>query len=168
MEENKLDELHWRDVQQSDYLASWDFQKDKETLTIKEVKNEVASLGYRINKVIAYFHEDKLSCGTLVKPMILNNTNLKFIQEKTGLRHQKLWNDVQVEISVMDNNSKIGGKKKLVITKAAQIKPFDINALLALTDYAKAKEMATQNSGRMSPEDIEKIKNHLETIKNQK
>ena len=41
METNKKnDESHWRDWVESDYLASWDFQQDKESLTIKEVKNE--------------------------------------------------------------------------------------------------------------------------------
>lgn len=157
-------EKHWRDIQASAWLASWDFQNSTEQLTITEVKSELAKLQKSEMKMIAHFKEEKLSCGTLVKPMILNNTNLKFLQEKTGLRHQKLWKNVKVEISVLDNNSKIGGKKKLVITKAETSK-FDLKDITSLTDHAEAKKLASQFANIMTAEEIESVKAHLETIK---
>ena len=66
---------HWRDTQESAFLANWDFQKFTEELTISEVRTEEAKLQKTQMKVIAHFKEEFLSCGTKVKPMILNNTN---------------------------------------------------------------------------------------------
>lgn len=157
------EELHWRDVNKSDFLASWDMNVNAENLTIIEVKNEIAKLQKTETKVIAHFKEKFLSCGTKVKPMILNNTNLKFLQEHTGLHHQKLWKNVSVEISVVDNPSKIGGKKKLVITKASMPK-FNIKEITDITDYKEAKSVATKLFGIMTAEEIEEVKKHLETI----
>ena len=155
---------HWRDIQESAWLASWDFQKSTEQLTITEVKNEIAKLQKTQMKVVAHFKEKTLSCGTLVKPMILNNTNLKFLQEQTGLRHQNLWKNIKVEISVVDNPSKIGGKKKLVITKA-ELQKFDLKDITSLTDYDEAKKLASNFANIMSPDEIETVKAHLESIK---
>ena len=157
-------EKHWRDIQESAFLASWDFMQNKEELTITEVKNEVAKLQKAQVKVVAHFKEKVLSCGTLVKPMILNNTNLKFLQENTGLHHQKLWKNIKVEISVQDNNSKIGGKKKLVITKA-ELPKFDLNEITSITDYVEAKKLASQYFDLMSKEDSDAVMAHLEKIK---
>lgn len=157
-------EKHWRDIQESAFLAAWDFMVDKEQLTITEVRSEMAKLQKSEIKMIAHFKEEKLSCGTLVKPMILNNTNLKFLQEKTGLRHQKLWKNVKVEISVMDNKSAIGGKKKLVITKC-ELPKFDLKDITSLTDHGEAKKLASQFANIMTAEEIESVKAHLETIK---
>ena len=166
-------EEHWRDVQKSEYLAAWDFSRTTEELTITEVRTEEAKIMQTAEqiknkkkpiKVIAYFKEEKLSCGTLVKPMILNNTNLKFLQEKTGLHHQRLWKNVKVEISVQDNPSKIGGKKKLVITKA-ELQKFDLKDITSLTDYDEAKKLASNFANIMSPAEIETVKAHLESIK---
>lgn len=157
-------EAHWRDIMESAYLASWDYQSDKEVLTILEVRNEVAKLQKSQMKVVAHFKEKELSCGTLVKPMILNNTNLKFLQEQTGLRHQNLWKNIKVEISVVDNPSKIGGKKKLVITKA-EIPKFDLKDITSAKDYDEAKKLASNFANIMSPDEIETVKAHLESIK---
>lgn len=158
-------DAHWRDIQKSDYLASWDFQNPSEELTIKEVKNEVAQLQKKENKVIAHFVETHLKCGTVVKPMILNNTNLKFLQEKTGIFHQSQWNDLKIEVSVIDNKSAIGGKKRLVISKLLTDMVFNIEKFLLITDSKEARKIASAQQKFMTESQINQAKQHLESLK---
>ena len=163
MENNQ--EAHWRDVQESDFLANWDFVNDTEVLTITECKVEMVQLQKKQKKVIAHFKETHLSCGTKVKPMVLNNTNMQKLTELTGLRHNKYWKNIRVTITIVDNTGRIGYKKGLRIVAAEVLDSFDINAILSEKDYAKAKQLASDNAVRMTAEEIEKVKSYLETLK---
>lgn len=156
-------EAHWRDEEESKFMANWDYEFSKEVLTIKEVKTEEVQLQKLQKKTVAYFNETHLSCGTKARPMILNPTNKQFIQENTKIWHQSNWKNVKVEISVVDNPSKIGRKKKLLITKAEAPK-FNLKEITDLTDYKEAKSLATKYFGIMTEEQIETVKRHLETI----
>ena len=106
MEKNK----HWRDVYKSDHLASWDLDKNI-IVTIKECLEQECKLAKgKEKKVVAHFLETELSNGVKLKPMILNPTNCKFIQSKTGNQFFTQWKNLKVEIAVQENKGGIGEK----------------------------------------------------------
>lgn len=158
-------EEHWRSIQKSEFLASWDFAEKSEQLTIKEVKNEVAQLQKKEMKVVAHFKETHFESGGKVRPMILNSTNLKFLQNKTGIFHQNQWKDIRVEISVVDNNSKIGGDKKLVITKLLDEIKFNIEEFMQISDKAEAKRLASAQHKFMTETQMAQAKQHIDSLK---
>ena len=107
---------HWRDVYNSDYLASWDLDK-KATLTIKECKSQMCKLSKgKELKVVAFFEELEMPNGVKVKPMILNATNCKFIQGRTDIPTYANWAGLVVDISVEENKGGIGEKFGLRIS----------------------------------------------------
>ena len=111
-EQNK----HWRDVYNSDYLASWDLDK-KARLTIKECKSQMCKLSKgKELKVVAYFEEQMMPNGVKVKPMILNATNCKFIQGRTDVPTYADWAGLIIDISVEENKGGIGEKFGLRIS----------------------------------------------------
>jgi len=78
-----MPETHWKKLSNPNYLGSWDFQKGEErTLTISRVVQEEVVDMEKVKKdakakkscIVAYFRENS-------KPMILNKTNCKTIQE---------------------------------------------------------------------------------------
>jgi len=78
-----MSETHWKKLSDPNYLGSWDFQKGEErTLTISRVVQEEVVDMEKVKKdakakkscIVAYFRENS-------KPMILNKTNCKTIQE---------------------------------------------------------------------------------------
>ena len=156
---------HWRDIEESEYLAHWDLMVDQVTLTITECKNEVAKLREKKVKVIAYFLESELPEGIKTKPMILNNENKHKIIEETGLRHQKDWKNIKVTIGIGKNSGGKGYAKGLRILKAENLNKFDINEILTLSDHKKAKELAAKFGNMMNQEQVEEVKKHLEKIK---
>ena len=160
-------EEHWRDIQESDYLASWDFETPTEELTIAYIQKEEAKIVGKPKKVIAHFVEKNLKCGTKVKPMILNNTNLKFLQENTGVYHNKDWKNIRVEISAIANTTKIGGKKRLVISKVLSKIEFDFEEFKKITDLSEAKRKASQQHKLMTPEQVAEVKKHIENLEKQ-
>jgi hypothetical protein len=101
---------HWRDVYKSDHLASWDLDKNA-IVTIKHCIEEECKLAKgKEKKVVAYFLETELPNGVKLKPMILNPTNCKFLQSKTGNQFFSQWNNLNVEIAVIENKGGIGEK----------------------------------------------------------
>jgi hypothetical protein len=104
---------HWRDVYKSDFLASWDLDKNI-VVTIKEcVEQECKLVKGKEKKVVAHFLETELENGVKLKPMILNPTNCKFLQTKTGNQFFTDWSNIKVEIAVQENKGGIGEKNGL-------------------------------------------------------
>ncbi len=110
---SEIKNKHWRDVYKSDYLASWDLDKNI-IVTIKQcIEQECKLAKGKEKKVVAHFSETELPNGVKLKPMILNPTNCKFLQSKTGNQFFNQWNEVKVEISVQENKGGIGEKNGL-------------------------------------------------------
>lgn len=154
---------HWRDVYKSDYLASWDLDKDV-VLTISRCSNEFCKLSKgKEEKVIAYFEEKTFENGTEVKPMILNPTNCKLIQTKTNIHFFQEWKGLKVKISVQENKGGIGEKFGLRIVDVFSDN-FDINMILSSQDATfcqdygnKFRQVLTEAHKKIIREHIAKI-----------
>jgi hypothetical protein len=135
---------HWRDVYKSDYLASWDLDKD-EIVTIRECKEEMCKLQKKELKVVAYFSESELPNGVKLKPMILNPTNCKFLQTKTGNKFFSEWKNLKVQLSVVENKGGIGEKNGLRITNIFnEIDWTEITELLKLKEDSLSEDERTR------------------------
>lgn len=161
METNKK---HWRDVYDSEFLASWDLDKNC-ILTISEAKEQECKLskGKEI-KLVAYFEEVVMSNGVKSKPMILNPTNCKFIQIRTGLPFFKDWKGLKVEVSVQENKGGIGNAQGLRIVNIIQV--IDISNILKSNDLSFVKSEANKIIKSLSKEQSEDIRNHIAQLSN--
>ena len=155
---------HWRDVYNSEFLASWDLDKNN-ILTIRECKEQDCKLakGKEV-KVVAHFMEKMTSSGVKVKPMILNATNCKFIQIRTGIPFFKDWAGLKVEISVMANKGGIGNANGLNIINV--ILAIDISSILNSNDLDFVKTEANKVIKSLSKEQSEDIRNHITQLSN--
>lgn len=157
--------IHWRNVYKSDFLASWDLDDKDELLTIDFAERKECKLarGNEI-KVVLNFKEKTLSNGVELKPMICNPTNSKTISRavKSGIIQD--WKGYSVLLSVKENKGKIGNSEGLYI-KDVKMVEFDIKPILDETDFKKAQLMASENQSKMIPAQIEIIKSHLKKIK---
>lgn len=92
-----MSETHWKKLTNPDYLGSWDFQEGEErTLTIARVAQEEIFNTSKNSKepcVIAHFAE---KC----KPMVLNKTNCKAIQELYGTPIIEKWTGLRIAVKV--------------------------------------------------------------------
>lgn len=156
---------HWRDVYKSDYLASWDLDKNC-VLTISEAKEQECKLakGKEI-KLVAHFVEPIMSNGVKSKPLILNPTNCKFIQVRTGLPFFKDWNGLKIEISVQANTGGIGNANGLRIVNV--FIDVDIKYILSSNDINFVKSEATKISKSLTKEQTADIRNHISQLTNE-
>jgi hypothetical protein len=87
---------HWKKMTDTNYLGSWDIEEGtKLVLKIKEVKEEMLKPSPQAPEekcIVAYF-ENK-------KPMILNKTNCKAIQKRTGSGYIEDWIGQDITIAV--------------------------------------------------------------------
>lgn len=87
---------HWKKMTDTNYLGSWDIEEGtKLVLKIKEVKEEMLKPSPQAPEekcIVAYF-ENK-------KPMILNKTNCKAIQKRTGSGFIEDWIGKEITIAV--------------------------------------------------------------------
>ena len=77
---------HWKNLSNFDYFGAYSFNESKEAiLTIKEVKRErvTNNTGSSEDCVVVKFDELRYN-GIVVKPMIMNKTNCKIIEELYG------------------------------------------------------------------------------------
>lgn len=102
---NMSEQIHWRTLQNPDYLGSWDLYTDG------VYKPIVATItGYDIKSV----HNGKAAKDTLtlklqgLKPFIINPTNGKAIQAALGTPDVKKWIGQQITIEVKKVNSPNG------------------------------------------------------------
>ncbi|MEG0848513.1 MAG: hypothetical protein RSE50_01005 [Myroides sp.] len=157
--------IHWRSVYKSDFLASWDLDDRDELLTIDFAERKECKLarGNEI-KVVLNFKEKTLSNGVELKPMICNPTNSKILSRfvKSGIISD--WNGFSVLISVKENKGKIGNSEGLFI-KDVSLLTFDIGAILNETDFKKAQALASENFQNIKGAHIEVVKNHLKKLK---
>jgi hypothetical protein len=157
--------IHWRSVYKSDFLASWDLDDRDELLTIDFAERKECKLarGNEI-KVVLNFKEKTLSNGVELKPMICNPTNSKILSRfvKSGIISD--WNGYSVLISVKENKGKIGNSEGLFI-KDVSLLTFDIGAILNETDFKKAQALASENFQNIQGAHIEVVKNHLKKLK---
>jgi len=157
--------IHWRSVYKSDFLASWDLDDRDELLTIDFAERKECKLarGNEI-KVVLNFKEKTLSNGVELKPMICNPTNSKILSRfvKSGIISD--WNGFSVLISVKENKGKIGNSEGLFI-KDVSLLTFDIGAILNETDFKKAQALASENFQNIKGVHIELVKNHLKKLK---
>ena len=137
MSENKT---HWKRTFNYNYLGSYSLEENQDlTLTIKQVvKETVTSHGGRQEEcTVAYFEED-------VKPMILNKTNCKTIEEIYSTPYIENWIGKQITLYV-DPTVKFG--KETV--EALRIRPTEPKAKEELTPdhkrWNQAKEYAEKN-----------------------
>ena len=107
---------NWRQAFKSDFLASWDLDKNV-ILTIKDVETKMVQLQKSELKVVANFVEDKFENGEPIKPMILNSTNCKLLNLYTKSKETDNWNNLKVEIGVKANKGRIGGEFGLAILR---------------------------------------------------
>lgn len=162
-----MEKKHWRDTYKSDFLASWDLD-GKHILTISSCQEEECKLAKgKEKKVVARFTEKELSNGVKVKPMILNPTNCKFLQTKTGFQFPADWIGFQVEISAEENKGGIGEKLGLRITKVVQKKEFDIKWILEIKNIDEAKKQANLFHVNMSDEQKKSIRDHITKLSNE-
>jgi len=99
--------------------------------------------------------------------MILNPTNCKFLQTKTGFQFPADWVGFQVEISAEENKGGIGEKLGLRVTKVVQKKEYDINWILELKDLAEAKKQANLFHVNMSDAQKKSIRDHITKLSNE-
>ena len=154
---------HWRDTYNSEYLASWDLDTN-EILTFASCKEEECKLAKgKEKKVVGRFIETVLSNGVKVKPIILNPTNCKFIQIKTGLQFPETWTALKVTVSVQENKGGIGEKQGLRIINVIKptTKVFDIEEILNLDDLEKAKKLANESKYLMTENEKTQVRNHI-------
>lgn len=157
--------IHWRNVYKSDFLASWDLDDKDELLTIDfaERKECKLSRGNEI-KVVLNFKETTLSNGVELKPMICNPTNSKVLSKFTKSGILSDWNGYSVLISVKENKGKVGNSEGLYI-KDVSIMEFNISEILHETDFKKAQQMASENFQNIKGPQIDIVKNHLKKLK---
>lgn len=162
MENNKV---HWRSIYKSDFLASWDLDDKDELLTIDFAERKECSLsrGKEI-KVVINFKEKTLSNNVELKPMICNPTNAKIITRfvKSGIISD--WSGFSVLLSIKENKGKVGNSEGLYIKEVSML-TFDISAITSINDFEKAKQMAKDNSSKMTSSQIEIVKTHLKKLK---
>ena len=156
---------HWRDVYDSEYLASWDLDKSV-VLTIDRCVEEVAKLAKKEKKVIAYFKEQITPSGVKVKPFIVNPSNCKFIQSRSGIQYFSDWKDLKIEISVTANTSKVGSENKLIVSNVLLQKEVDISHILESKDLVYSRDEANKVLRLLSQEQKDKIRNHLAILEN--
>ena len=156
---------HWRDVYNSEFLASWDLEKNC-ILTIKEAKEQECKLakGKEI-KLVAHFLEPIMSNGVKSKPLILNPTNCKFIQVRTGLPFFKDWTGLKVEISVQANTGGIGNANGLRIVNV--FLNVDISNILNSKDLNFVKTEANKLGRSLTKEQTDDIRNHIAQLSNE-
>jgi hypothetical protein len=114
MEESKT---HWKKNFNYNYLGSYSLKEDQEvTLTITGVKKELVTShnGEKESCTVATFEE---AVNGEKKPMILNKTNCKIIENLYGTPYIELWAGKMITIYV-DNNIKAFGS----IVEALRIK----------------------------------------------
>ncbi len=159
-----MEKKHWRDTYKSDYLASWDLD-GKHILTISSCQEEECKLAKgKEKKVVARFEEKELTNGVKVKPMILNPTNCKFLQTRTGCQFPADWIGFQVEISAEENKGGIGEKLGLRVTKVLQKKEFDISSILAIKDKVEATRQAHLFKANMTEGQVKIIRDHIASL----
>jgi len=86
---------HWKKMTDTNYLGSWDVDEENLVLKIKEVKEEMLKPSPQAQEekcIVAYFE------GT--KPMILNKTNCKAIEKRTGSAFIEDWIGKEITIYV--------------------------------------------------------------------
>lgn len=157
--------IHWRNIYKSDFLASWDLDDKDELLTIDFAESKECKLARGIEtKVVINFKEKTLSNGVELKPMICNPTNSKTISRvvKSGIIQD--WKGYSVLLSVKENKGKIGNSEGLYI-KDVSIIQFDIKQILEEKDFKKAQLLASESQNKMIPAQIEIVKSHLKTLK---
>lgn len=157
--------IHWRNVYKSDFLASWDLDEKDELLTIDFAEKRDCKLarGNEI-KVVINFKEKTLSNGVELKPMICNPTNSKIISKfiKSGILSD--WSGYSVLLSVKENKGKVGNSEGLYI-KEVSFLDFDISAILSETEFKKAQTLASENFQNIKGPQIDVVKNHLKKLK---
>jgi len=90
---------HWKKLTNPNYLGSWDFMPgEKKTLTIDQVTQEevidVQQNSAKKEVVVAYFKEKG------VKPLILNKTNCKAIQNIYKTPYIQEWSGKRISIHI--------------------------------------------------------------------
>lgn len=150
---------HWRDVYKSDFLATWDLDKNV-ILTIKEAKEQECKLakGKEI-KLVLHFIETVLDNGVRVKPMICIPTNCKMIQMRTGLQFFKDWSGLKVEIGSGENKGGVGNSTGLRIFNV--LVEVDIKFILDSKDLIFVRNEANKLLRSLTDEQKEDIKNHI-------
>ena len=118
----------WRKAFDSPYLASWDLEKPI-TLTISHVVSEKNKMRKNVTHNVAYFQEAELRKGEKMKPMILNATNCKTLQEITGHVFIEGWMGARVAIYVEANVKGADGQdtQGLRIMKARALPTLTVN-----------------------------------------
>ena len=157
---------HWRDVYKSDYLASWDLDQNI-TVTIKEcVEQECKLVKGKEKKVVAHFLESELPNGVKLKPMILNPTNCKFLQTKTGNQFFNQWSNIRVEIAVTENKGGIGEKFGLRFTNVfAEIDWTEIKELYNLKQESLTGDEQTRAEKIINTKEANSHKKLLDFLK---
>lgn len=133
---------NWRQAFKSDFMASWDLDSSA-VLTIKNVEQKEVQLAKKELKNVAYFVEKTFSNGEAIKPMILNATNCKKLNMFTGTKETANWNNIQVEIAVVENKGRIGEATGLSIVRVVSGGVDPLEAIKTLLE--KAKENLNQD-----------------------
>lgn len=159
-----MNKKHWRDTYKSDFLANWDLEKDVVLTITTAYEKEVSLSKGKEKKIVAFFEEKLLENGVSVKPMILNPTNCKFIQMKTGKQFPIDWAGLKIRISVKENNEKIGDKNCLRIVEVIKEKNFDISEILSLMDIQEVTKKAKLFKSNMDENQINLVRKHIKTL----
>lgn len=155
---------HWRDVYDSEFLASWDLDQNAVLTIQKAVEQECKLAKGKEKKVVAHFAEPNLSNGVKAKPMILNATNCKMIQSQTGIQFFADWSGLRVEIAVMENKGGIGNANGLRIVRILQ--EVDISDILKSTDPKFINNESRRLLRSLTDEQKKQIREHKESLEN--
>ena len=89
---------HWKKLVNTQWLGSWDFEEGKDIIaTIKLVKTEEVAkpTGEKEICPVLYFEQE-------LKPMVLNRTNAKVIEQQAQSPYIEDWTGLKIQIGVSE------------------------------------------------------------------
>jgi len=150
---------HWRDIYESEFLASWDLEKNV-VLTISEAKEEICKLAKgKEKKLLLRFVEKELPNGVTAKPMICIPTNCKAIQSVTGTGEFSNWKGIRIEVGIGENKGGIGNSVGLRIVNV--FGEVDIQHILKSKDLAFVRAEANTMLRGMSSDQKAQVRDHI-------